>query len=51
MTYKWIVTFCLPNQGSKMFKETVEATQWSYAKAMLEGRYHGIVIKNYTPVK
>jgi hypothetical protein len=51
MTYKWIVTFCLPNQGSKMFKETVEATQWSYAKAMLEGRYQGIVIRNYTPVK
>lgn len=51
MTYKWLVTFCLPNQGAKMFKETVEATQWSYAKAMMEAKYQGISIKNYTPVK
>jgi hypothetical protein len=51
MTYKWIVTFCLPNQGAKMFKETVEAPQWSYAKAMLEAKYIGIIIKNYTHQK
>jgi len=49
--YKWVVTFMLPNSGAKMFKETAEASQWSYAKAMLEAKYQGIKITNYTPVK
>lgn len=46
-----MVSFNLPGQGAKLFKETIEATQWSYAKAMLEAKYQGIVIKNYTPVR
>jgi hypothetical protein len=46
-----MVTFCLPNQGARMFKETVEASNWFDAKAMLQGRYQGIVIKNYTIIK
>ena len=51
MTYTWVVTFCLPNQGARMFKETIEAPQWAYAKAMLEAKYVGIIIKNYTTKK
>lgn len=51
MNYKWLVTFCLPGQGSKMFKEIIEANQWSHAKALLEAKYAGIVIKNHTTIK
>jgi hypothetical protein len=51
MTYKWKVTFTTPAAGGRSLTEIVEASQWSYAKAMLESKYSGIKILQYTPVK
>jgi hypothetical protein len=51
MTYKWKVTFTTPAAGGRSLTEIVEATQWAYAKAMLESKYAGIKILQYTPLK
>ena len=51
MTYKWKVTFTTPSAGGRSLTEIVEASQWSYAKAMLESKYSEIKILQYTPVK
>ena len=48
--YKWKVTFTTPAANGKSLTEVVEASQWSYAKAMLESKYAGIKIRQYTPV-
>ena len=48
---KWKVLFTTPTSGSRILTETVEATQWSYAKSMMESKYNGIKITNYTPIK
>ncbi|GEM_PF-2510058 len=50
MNNKWQVTFTLPNQGAKMFKELICSSDWFSAKALLEAKYFGIIIKNYTKV-
>lgn len=50
-TSKWKVSFTTPESKGRILTETVEATQWSYAKAMLESKYIGIKITNYTPAK
>lgn len=49
-THKWLITFITPLSKGKFLKETVEATDWFYAKAAMESRYPGITIINYTPV-
>ena len=49
--YKWLVSFNTPSSGAISLKEIVEATQWQHAKLMLESKYPGIRILNYTPVK
>ena len=51
MTYKWLVLFNTPTSGAITLKETVESIQWQHAKLMLESKYPGIRILNYTPVK
>jgi hypothetical protein len=51
MIYKWLVTFTTPASKGKFLKETVEATDWFHAKALLESRYVGIKILNYTSVR
>jgi len=51
MTRKWLVTFITLTSRGMNLKETVEATDWFHAKALLESRYPGIRILNYTPVK
>ena len=50
-TQKWLVTFTTPSSKGKFLKETVEATDWFYAKAAMESRYPGINILNYTPIR
>lgn len=50
-TTKWLVTFSTPKSGAMMLKETVEATQWLYAKAMMESKYEGVKILSYTTVR
>ena len=49
--YKWLVSFNTPSSGAIALKETVEATQCQHAKLMLESKYPGIRILNYTPAK
>lgn len=49
--YKWKVIFTTPTANGRSLTEVVEASQWSYAKALLESKYSGIKIKNYTPIK
>jgi hypothetical protein len=49
--YKWSVKFTTPQSGGRMLSETVEAPQWSYAKILMESKYAGIKILNYTPIK
>lgn len=51
MIYKWLVTFTTPASKGKFLKETVESTDWFHAKALLESRYVGIKILNYTSVR
>jgi hypothetical protein len=51
MTYKWLVTFSTPASKGMNLKETVEGTDWFHAKALMESRYPGIRILNYTPVR
>lgn len=48
---KWLLTFTTPTSKGKFLKETVEATDWFYAKAAMESRYPGINILNYTPIR
>ena len=48
---KWLVVFTTPSSKGKFLKETVEATDWFYAKAVMESRYPGINILNYTPIR
>jgi len=47
--YKWKVTFTTPTAKGRSLTEIIEASQWSYAKAMLESKYAGIKILQYTP--
>lgn len=48
---KWIVSFTTPAAKGKQLKETVEDTSWQYARAKMESKYPGLIIKNYTPTK
>lgn len=51
MIRKWLVTFQTPASKGLHLKETIEASDWFHAKAMLESRYPGIKILQYTPVR
>lgn len=48
--HMWVVTYITPSSKGKFLKETVEGTDWFYAKAAMESRYPGLTIINYTPV-
>lgn len=50
-TSKWLVTFSTPQSKGALLKETVEATSWQYAKMLLESKYQGIKITNYTSTR
>ncbi len=50
-TYKWLVTFSTTQSKGMLLHETVEAISWQYAKLLLESKYSGIKINNYTPVR
>jgi hypothetical protein len=49
--YKWKVSFTTPRSGAMILKETIEATDWFHAKAMIESKYIDVKIVNYTPAK
>ena len=48
---KWEVSFTTPAAKGKQLKETIEDSSWQYARAKLESKYPGLIIKNYTPTK
>ena len=48
---KWEVSFTTPAAKGKQLKETIEDSSWQYARAKMESKYPGLIIKNYTPTK
>ena len=50
-THKWLVTFTTPTSGGRFLKEVIESTDWFYAKAIIQSKYDGVKIVNYTPAK
>jgi hypothetical protein len=50
-TTKWLVSFTTPASKGMFLKETIEATHWNYAKAILESKYQDVKVMSYTIVR
>ncbi len=51
MNRKWIVTFTSTASAGLFLKETVEATDWSHAKKLMESKYLGLKVLNYSLIR
>lgn len=49
-TRKWLVTFTTPASKGAFLKEEVSATDWLYAKLLLQSKYQGVKITNYREI-
>ena len=49
-TRKWLVGFTT-STTKFLLKEEVCATDWLYAKKLLEAKYHGLKISSYTEIR
>jgi hypothetical protein len=49
--FKYQISFTTPTSGGRILKETIEATQWSHAKIMMESKYPGVKITHYITIK
>lgn len=47
---KWLVTFTTPASKGAFLKEEVCATDWLYAKLLIESKYQGVKITNYREI-